>query len=88
MLKCVYVLIRDVVSLTITFVSCLQISVMQKELQDLQPKLIQTSKETEELIAVIEKETVEVEAVKKVVQADEAVANKAAMESKAIKVNK
>ena len=70
------------------FVSCLQISVMQKELQDLQPKLIQTSKETEELIAVIEKETVEVEAVKKVVQADEAVANKAAMESKAIKVNK
>ena len=60
---------------------------MQKELQDLQPKLEQTSKETEELIEIIEKETVEVEAVKKVVEADEAVANKAAMEAKMIKVN-
>ncbi len=60
---------------------------MQQELQDLQPKLIQTSKETVELIAIIEKETKEVEAVKAVVEADEAVANKAAMEAKAIKVN-
>ena len=59
---------------------------MQKELQDLQPKLEQTSQETKELIEIIEKETIEVEAVKSVVEADEAVANKAAMEAKKIKV--
>ncbi|ELT89912.1 hypothetical protein CAPTEDRAFT_157693, partial [Capitella teleta] len=62
-----------------------QISVMQTELQDLQPKLIKTSEETVELIGIIEKETVEVEEVKKVVEADEAICNKAAMEAKAIK---
>jgi dynein heavy chain len=60
---------------------------MQKELQELQPKLIETSKETVELIAIIETETVEVEAVKKVVEADEAVANAAAMDAKSIKVS-
>ena len=61
---------------------------MQKELQELQPKLVQTSLETEELIKVIESETEEVEKVKQVVEADEAVANAAAMESKAIKVGR
>ena len=64
----------------------LQIAVMQKELQELQPRLIETSRETDELIIVIEKETAEVELVKGVVEADEAIANKAAMEAKAIKV--
>ena len=64
----------------------LQIAVMQKELQELQPRLIETSRETDELIIVIEKETAEVEQVKGVVEADEAIANKAAMEAKAIKV--
>ena len=59
---------------------------MQVELQELQPKLIETSRETEELISIIEKETIEVEAVKKVVQIDEDEANKRAMEAKAIKV--
>lgn len=59
---------------------------MQQELQELKPKLIQTSKETEELIKIIERETVDVEKVKKVVEADEAVANKAATEAKSIKV--
>lgn len=44
----------------------LQISLMRVELQNLQPQLIQTSVETKELIAVIEKETAEVEVVKKV----------------------
>ncbi|CAH1783204.1 unnamed protein product, partial [Owenia fusiformis] len=62
-----------------------QVAVMQKELQDLQPMLIQTSKETEELITVIEKETIDAEEVKKVVQAEEAIANKAASASKEIK---
>ena len=60
---------------------------MQRELKDLQPILIETSKETDELIITIEKETVEVEQVKAVVEADEAVANKAAMDAKAIKVS-
>lgn len=59
---------------------------MQQELVDLQPKLIQTSKETAELIEFISKESIEVEAVKKVVEADEVVANNAAMDAKAIKV--
>jgi len=59
---------------------------MQKELQALQPKLLETSLETEQLIEVIEHKTEEVEAVKSVVEADEAVAEKAAMEAKAIKV--
>lgn len=59
---------------------------MQKELIELQPQLIQTSKETEELIAVIEKESVEVQEVKQVVERDEAIAAKSAQESHAIKV--
>ncbi|KAK2157592.1 hypothetical protein LSH36_188g04054 [Paralvinella palmiformis] len=62
-----------------------QIAVMQIELQELQPKLIETSRETEELISIIEKETIEVEAVRKVVQIDEDEANNRAMEAKAIK---
>ena len=64
----------------------MQIAVMQIELQELQPKLIETSRETEELISIIEKETIEVEAVRKVVQIDEDEANNRAMEAKAIKV--
>ena len=59
---------------------------MQQELVDLQPKLIETSRETEELIAIIEKETVEVEEKKKIVEQDEAVATEAANVAKAIKV--
>ncbi|XP_078610604.1 dynein axonemal heavy chain 3-like isoform X1 [Branchiostoma floridae x Branchiostoma japonicum] len=62
-----------------------QVSVMQKELQDLQPELIQTSEETEKLMVKIEADTVEVEAKKQVVAADEAVANEAAAAAKAIK---
>jgi len=63
-----------------------QINVMQKELIELQPQLIQTSKETEELIVVIEKERIEVREVKVVVEIDEAAAAKSAAESQAIKV--
>ena len=43
-----------------------QVSVMQKELQELQPQLVQTSKETDELMIKIEKDTVEAEAKKQV----------------------
>lgn len=60
---------------------------MQKELIELRPQLIQTRKETDELIEVIEKESVDVQQVKEVVEVDEAAANKAAQESHAIKVN-
>lgn len=62
-----------------------QVSVMQQELRQLQPQLVQTSKETDELMVKIEKDTVEAEAKKEVVAADEAVANKAAAKSQAIK---
>lgn len=43
-----------------------QVSVMQEELQALQPELIQTSAETEKLMVKIEQDTVEVEAKKEV----------------------
>ena len=43
-----------------------QVSVMQKELRDLQPELIKTSAETEKLMIKIEQDTVEVEAKKEV----------------------
>lgn len=59
---------------------------MQKDLIELQPQLIQTSKETEELIVVIEKERIEVQQVKDVVEVDKAAATKSAEESHAIKV--
>ncbi len=59
---------------------------MQTDLRELQPKLIETSKDTVQLIGVIEKETIEVEKVKAVVEADKAVADEAAAEAKAIKV--
>ena len=43
-----------------------QVSVMQQELQELQPQLVQTSKETDELMVTIERDTVEAEAKKQV----------------------
>ncbi|XP_068702145.1 dynein axonemal heavy chain 3-like [Montipora foliosa] len=62
-----------------------QVSIMQQELKELQPELIETSKETEQLIKIIADETLEVEEKKQVVQADEALANQAAQEAQAIK---
>lgn len=59
---------------------------MQKELTALQPELIKTSAETEKMMIKIEKETVEVDAKRELVSADERVANEAAAASKAIKV--
>ena len=49
---------------------------MQQELTALQPELIKTSAETDEMMVKIEKETVEVDAKKELVSADEKVANK------------
>jgi dynein heavy chain, axonemal len=62
-----------------------QIGIMQKELNDLKPKMIKASKETEELIVVIEKEAGEVDAVKQIVEADKEQANRATMEAQFIK---
>jgi len=62
-----------------------EVSIMQTELEALKPQLEVTSQETADLMVRIEAETVEVEAKKEVVEADEKVANKAAAESKAIK---
>jgi dynein heavy chain len=62
-----------------------QIGVMQKELNELKPKMVKASKETEELIVVIEKEAGEVDAVKQIVEADKEQANKATMEAQFIK---
>ena len=44
-----------------------QVLIMQKELTDLQPELIQTSADTEKLMIKIEQDTVEVEAKKEVI---------------------
>lgn len=44
----------------------LQVSVMQIELTDLQPELIETSKETDKIMVKIEHDSVEVEAKKEV----------------------
>ncbi|XP_053350493.1 dynein axonemal heavy chain 3 [Clarias gariepinus] len=62
-----------------------QVAVMQQELTALQPELIRTSSETDEMMVKIEKETVEVDAKKELVAADEKVANEAAAAAKAIK---
>uniref|UniRef100_A0A7N6BTR8 Dynein axonemal heavy chain 7 n=1 Tax=Anabas testudineus TaxID=64144 RepID=A0A7N6BTR8_ANATE len=62
-----------------------QVSVMQQELTDLQPDLIQTSAETDKMMIKIEQETVEVDAKKELVSADEKVANEAAAAAQAIK---
>lgn len=61
------------------------VSKMQKELEDLQPKLIEASKETEIKEKLVEGEAVAAEKIRVVVAADEAVASKAAGEANAIK---
>eukprot|EP00061_Rhincodon_typus_P009262 g32632.t1 len=58
---------------------------MQKELTDLQPELIKTSAETDKMMIKIEEETVEVDAKRELVAADEAVANEAAAAAQEIK---
>lgn len=64
-----------------------QVSQMQIELTNLQPQLVIASKETEEMMVVIEKETIEANKVKEVVSADEAVASKQAEAANSIRVD-
>ncbi|XP_065540385.1 dynein axonemal heavy chain 3 [Lathamus discolor] len=65
--------------------AALQVAEMQKELTALQPELIKTSEETDKMMVHIEKETIEVDAKKELVSADEKEANEAAAAAKAIK---
>ena len=58
---------------------------MQKELEELQPKLVTAKDENAKMMVVIERESAEVEARRKVVKKDEEVANAKAAEAKALK---
>lgn len=62
-----------------------QVAKMQRDLSELQPQLKKTSEETVIMLVTIEKESVEVEATRKVVAADEASASAKAEESSAMK---
>lgn len=62
-----------------------QVALMQSELEALQPQLQEASKQVDEMMVVIQKESLEVAKTEKVVKADEAVANEQAMAAKAIK---
>uniref|UniRef100_A0A0D9RH02 Dynein axonemal heavy chain 7 n=1 Tax=Chlorocebus sabaeus TaxID=60711 RepID=A0A0D9RH02_CHLSB len=62
-----------------------QVATMQMELEALQPQLKVASKEVDEMMIMIEKESVEVAKTEKIVKADETIANEQAMASKAIK---
>jgi len=62
-----------------------QVALMQSELEALQPQLREASKQVDEMMVVIHKESLEVAKTEKVVKADEAVANEQAMAAKAIK---
>ncbi|KAG2430891.1 hypothetical protein HXX76_009864 [Chlamydomonas incerta] len=61
------------------------VGAMKEELIALQPKLIETGKEVEETLKIVDKQTQEAEAKKVVVQGEEAVANEKAAAAKAIK---
>ncbi|KAM6951542.1 dynein axonemal heavy chain 3 [Aplochiton taeniatus] len=76
---------RYIIGLEKLLFAASQVSVMQTELTALQPELIKTSTETDRMMIKIEKETVEVDAKKELVCADEKVANEAAAAAKAIK---
>ncbi|NXJ63442.1 DYH7 protein, partial [Rostratula benghalensis] len=62
-----------------------QVALMQTELEALQPQLQEASVQVDEMMVVIQKESLEVAKTEEVVKADEAVANEQAMAAKAIK---
>lgn len=62
-----------------------QVGIMKIELSELQPQLIQTQTETNDIMGVIARESVDVEMKRASVKADEEIANRKASESKAIK---
>eukprot|EP00899_Mesostigma_viride_P012092 jgi/Mesvir1/20884/Mv07961-RA.1 len=62
-----------------------EVNTMQVELEELKPKLIQSSKEVAELMTVIDAETVEANKVRAVVKGEEDIASRKAAAAKAIK---
>uniref|UniRef100_A0A0X3NP81 Dynein heavy chain 7, axonemal n=1 Tax=Schistocephalus solidus TaxID=70667 RepID=A0A0X3NP81_SCHSO len=61
------------------------IAIMSKELIELQPKLVQASKEVDATMVIVEQQSTEAAKQEKVVRADEAVANEQASAAQAIK---
>ena len=61
------------------------VEVMKKELIDLQPVLVQSSKDTERMMVIVEKETQDASVIRAVVAKEEANANVKASEAKKIK---
>jgi dynein heavy chain len=64
-----------------------KVNQMQKQLEDLQPILIETGKETEAKLIIVTKETEEADKVKSAVSVEEADAQKIADEANTIKVD-
>ena len=64
-----------------------KVNVMQKELEDLQPILVETGKETEEQLIIVTRESEAAEKVKASVGIEEADAKKIADEASAIKLD-
>ncbi|GCC28735.1 hypothetical protein chiPu_0007169 [Chiloscyllium punctatum] len=62
-----------------------QVATMQAELEALQPELIVASSAVDEMMIIIEKESIEVSRTEEIVKADEIIANDQAMAAKAIK---
>ncbi|NXJ14869.1 DYH7 protein, partial [Odontophorus gujanensis] len=62
-----------------------QVASMQSELEALQPQLQEAGKQVDEMMVVIQKESLEVAKTEKIVKADEAAANEQAMAARAIK---
>lgn len=62
-----------------------QVATMQSELEALHPQLKVASREVDEMMIIIERESMEVAKTEKIVKADETVANDQAMAAKAIK---
>uniref|UniRef100_UPI00398F1DFB dynein axonemal heavy chain 7 isoform X1 n=2 Tax=Pristiophorus japonicus TaxID=55135 RepID=UPI00398F1DFB len=62
-----------------------QVAIMQVELEALQPELIVASFAVDEMMVMIEKESIEVSRTEEIVKADEIIANEQAMAAKAIK---
>ena len=76
---------RYVVGLEKLMSAASQVAGMQLELTALQPQLVESSKKVDEIMIIVERDSIEAAKVEKVVKADEAVANEQAMAAKAIK---
>ncbi|GAB6023461.1 Dynein heavy chain 7, axonemal [Chamberlinius hualienensis] len=62
-----------------------QVTTMQEELSILQPQLIEASKEVDDIMVIVEKDSLEVAEVEKIVKTDEAFANRQTLSAQAIK---